>query len=475
MPCPRIPEPLAGGIRAGGGRPAAAPAEDRHHECAQRTGEASRAEHADGEGHGRAARLRVLVLGAGLIGSALAKALALQGHDPLLVSRRPDATAGTPGIDFGALPDDRALLDMLAGVDVLVNTVGIFREPADQSFDAVHVKGPLALFDAARRAGVRRIVQLSALGAAPASPLPYFSSKGRAERLLREIGIDHAIVRPSLVFAPAGTSTRWFAQLASLPLLPLPGGGTQHVQPLHLDDLVDALVRLVEAQSVPDSLDAVGPRPLPLHRYLDLFRRAMGVPGTSVPVPRAVARLGAAALGKVSPGLPVNADALAMLDAGNTADPVPFAQWLGRAARDPAAFVAAAADLRWPSLLGWSVPLMRLALAAMWIATGIVSLWQYPREASLALLAEVGPRGAVADVALVTAALLDIALGIGLLVRRWRQPVYLAQLLLVLGYTVIITLWLPAQWLHPFGPVLKNLPLLAMILALWALDRKPWT
>lgn len=52
---------------------------------------------------------------------------------------------------------------------------------------------------------------------------------------------------------------------------------------------------------------------------------------------------------------------------------------------------------------------------------------------------------------------------------------YLAQLLLVLGYTVIITLWLPAQWLHPFGPVLKNLPLLAMILALWALDRKPWT
>ena len=118
---------------------------------------------------------------------------------------------------------------------------------------------------------------------------------------------------------------------------------------------------------------------------------------------------------------------------------------------------------------------MRLALAAMWIATGIVSLWLYPREASLALLAEVGLRGAVADVALVTAALLDIALGIGLLVRRWRQPVYLAQLLLVLGYTVIITLWLPAQWLHPFGPVLKNLPLLAMILALWALDRKPWT
>lgn len=373
------------------------------------------------------------------------------------------------------MPDTSALLDLLAGVDVLVNTVGIFRESADQSFDAVHVKGPRAIFEAARRAGVRRIVQLSALGADPDSALPYFSSKGRAERLLQEMGVDHAIVRPSLVFSPHGASTRWFAQLASLPLLPLPAGGRQPIQPLHLNDLADAIVRLVEAPRVPASLDAVGPRPLPLGEYLGLFRRALGVRGWSLAVPRGVAEAGAGLLGRVASAVPVDADALAMLDAGNTADPAPFARWLGRAPRDPRDFVQAAGVLRWPSLLGWSVPLMRVALAAMWIATGIVSLWLYPRESSLAMLAEVGLQGALADAALWSAALLDIALGIGLLARRWRQPVYLAQLLLVLGYTAIISIWLPGQWLHPFGPVLKNLPLLAMILALSALDRKPWT
>lgn len=364
---------------------------------------------------------------------------------------------------------------MLAGADVLVNTVGIFRQAGEQTFDAVHVKGPRQLFAAAREAGVRRIVQLSALGADPASPLQYFASKGRAEEILRASGLDHCVVRPSLVFSPSGASTRWFAQLASLPLLPLPGGGRQRIQPLHLEDLVQALVRMVEAPQVPASLDAVGPRALPLRDYLGLFRHAMGTAGWTVALPRAVATVAARALGSLSPKLPVDADALAMLEAGNASDPAPFTRWLGRTPRAPESFVPEAAALRLPSVLGWGVPAMRWALAAMWIATGIVSLWLYPRDLSLAMLAQVGLQGALADAALWSAALLDIALGLALLGARWRQPAYLLQLLLVLGYTLIISIWLPAQWLHPFGPVLKNLPLLAMILVLFALDRKPWT
>lgn len=395
----------------------------------------------------------------------------------VLATRSGRAAAGAQAyaLDLAALPDARALEGMLQGVDVLVNTVGIFRQAAEQSFDAVHVKGPQQVFAAARSAGVKRIVQLSALGADAASSLPYFASKGRAEEMVKALGIDHSVVRPSLVFAPAGASTRWFAQLASLPLLALPGGGRQRIQPLHLQDLVDALVRLVEAPQVPASLDAVGPRALPLREYLGLFRDAMAAGGWTLALPRAAASGAAGLLGKLSPKLPVDADALAMLDAGNTSDPAPFARWLGRSPRAPESFTTEATALRWPSLLGWSVPAMRWTLAAMWIATGIISLWLYPRHLSLAMLAQVGLRGALADAALWSAALLDIALGVALLSVRWRQPAYLAQLLLVLGYTLIISVWLPGQWLHPFGPVLKNLPLLAMILALFAIDRKPWT
>jgi len=380
-------------------------------------------------------------------------------------------------LDFNALPDEDTLARALAGVDVLVNTVGIFRASAQQSFDAVHVKGPRQLFHAARAAGVARIVQLSALGADPDSPLPYFASKGRAEAELRDLDVESAIVRPSLVFAPQGASTRWFALLASLPLLPLPGGGRQAIQPLHLQDLVEALAGLVEAPQVPGALDAVGPRALPLREYLGLFRSAMRGAGWTVPVPSAMARAAARLVATLSPHLPVDPDALAMLEAGNTADPAPFARWLGRAPRAPAAFIGPdeAAAMPSPALLAWTVPLMRWTLALMWIATGIVSLGLYPRELSLEMLGQVGLHGAFADAALWSAAIIDLGLGAALLVARWRTPVYLAQLALVLGYTVIITLWLPEQWLHPFGPVLKNVPLLAMILSLLALDRKPWT
>lgn len=375
-------------------------------------------------------------------------------------------------LDLTALPDDGQLRDALACVDIVVNTVGIFVAGGQQSFDAVHVNGPRRVFQAARAVGTARWVQLSALGADADSAVPYFASKGRLDRvLLSADGIEATVVRPSLVFAPASTSTRLFAQLASLPVTPLPRGGRQPVQPLHLDDLVDALVKLVEADEVPRVLDAVGPRALPLRDYLQVFKRAAGIGRYFAAIPMAPMRRIAALAPRLH--LPFDADALAMLDAGSTADPDGFRRWLGRQARDPDDFIEpqAAGAMRHQAVLSWALPLMRVALAAMWLATAVVSLWVYPREDSLAMLAQVGLHGTVATAALWAGALCDLTLGLGILWPRTRTLAYALQIALVAGYTVIISLWLPAQWAHPFGPVLKNLPLLAMTLALLMLDR----
>lgn len=375
-------------------------------------------------------------------------------------------------LDLTALPDDGQLRDALACVDIVVNTVGIFVAGGQQSFDAVHVNGPRRVFHAARAVGTARWVQLSALGADPDSAVPYFASKGRMDRvLLSADGIEATVVRPSLVFAPAGTSTRLFAQLASLPVTPLPRGGRQPVQPLHLDDLVDALVKLVEADEVPRVLDAVGPRALPLRDYLQVFKRAACIGRYFAAIPMAPMRRLAALAPLLR--LPFDADALAMLEAGSTADPDGFRRWLGRKARDPDDFIEpqAADAMRHKAVLAWALPLMRVALAAMWLATAVVSLWVYPREDSLAMLAQVGLHGTLANAALWAGTLCDLALGLGILWPRTRTPAYALQIALVAGYTVIISLWLPEQWAHPFGPVLKNLPLLAMTLALLMLDR----
>jgi hypothetical protein len=117
------------------------------------------------------------------------------------------------------------------------------------------------------------------------------------------------------------------------------------------------------------------------------------------------------------------------------------------------------------------VPLLRWTTAVLWIATGLLSAFVFPVRESLELLARTGLLGAAATVALYGAAAFDLALGLALFlrapVRRWA---YCLQIALMLGYTVLITAFLPEYWAHPYGPVLKNLPLLAATALLLALD-----
>lgn len=111
--------------------------------------------------------------------------------------------------------------------------------------------------------------------------------------------------------------------------------------------------------------------------------------------------------------------------------------------------------------------LMRYTLALVWLVTGVLSLGIYPQQESLHLLERVGLRGDIALLALYGAAALDLALGILTLASpaRW---LWKTQAALVVAYSLVIALFLPEFWLHPFGPILKNLPIM---LLLWLLHR----
>jgi hypothetical protein len=113
---------------------------------------------------------------------------------------------------------------------------------------------------------------------------------------------------------------------------------------------------------------------------------------------------------------------------------------------------------------------LRYSLAFVWIAAGVVSAGLYPVEASLALLAPLGLSGTPARVALYAGAALDIALGLATLLLPRRRALWLVQGAVVVGYTAIITVYLPDQWLHPFGAVVKNVPILAVIWVLYRLE-----
>lgn len=425
--------------------------------------------------------MHILITGAdGFIGSALAQALLARGHRLTLAVRGTQRAAKQfPGqrvlaADFATDHAPATWRPRLDGVDAVVNAVGIFRETGAQTFEAIHVRAPIALFEACMEAGVRRVVQISALGAARDAPTAFLRSKHAADTALSALPLSSVVVRPSLVFAPQGTSARLFLQLAALPLVPLPAGGGQCVQPIHRDDLVAALVALLEAEAPPALLAAVGPAPLTLREYLSQLRCSVGLGRARfLSIPQGVMDAIAKLAEKMHSNL-VSREALAMLAQGNCAGAGGITRVLGRAPRPATEFVDPheAASLRVSLQLRWLLPLLRVTVALVWIATGIVSLGLYPVSGSLDLLARVGLHDGLALTSLHVAAALDLALGIATLVMRRRQWLYAFQALVILGYTAIITLWLPEYWLHPYGPVLKNLPLLAALWLLHALDRE---
>ena len=425
--------------------------------------------------------LRVLVTGAsGFIGRAVAEALVRAGHQVIAASRHPGqhppGSVGEPlAVDLTAVPGRDWWQARLADVHVVVNAVGILREQGPQTFQALHTEAPIELFNACAAAGVA-VVQISALGADASAVSRYHLSKKAADDALRMLPLRGAVVQPSLVYGPGGSSARLFNQLAALPILALPHRGAMQVQPVHLDDVVAGVLALVERPpAAVETIAFVGPRALSLRDYLAQLRTGLGLlSGPHVlPLPQFLFLWGAR-LAAYLPGSFLDGETAAMLLRGNVADSQPFRRLLGRAPRAVPSFIesAQAPALRTEALLGVWLPALRVTLALLWIWTGIVSLGLYPGQDSLALLARVGLHGMLATAALYGAAVLDLLLGVLTLAApaRRRGVVWAAQLLLVGGYTVLITLFLPEYWLHPYGPLSKNLPLMAAIGLLWALE-----
>ena len=422
-----------------------------------------------------------MIVGAtGFIGARLVAAFASAGHEVHCASRRggaePAGCASWIKFDYAALPSMEDLARSLSGCEVVINAVGILRGRGSQSFEAVHNSGPRSLFLACVRAGVRRVIQISALGAEAIAVSNYHRSKNAADRYLMDQPLDWAIVQPSLVYGAGGSSATLFDALASLPVLPLPAGGRQLVQPVHIDDLVSAVLRLAESPAVLRCvLPIVGPAPMTMREFL-LGLRSQTVRAAPLvfPVPRAFMALGAK-LGNFLPGSLLDTETLGMLERGNTGDPGPLTRLLGRKPRPLGEFIPPEerAAKRTLSSLTWLLPLLRLSVAIMWFMAAIVSMGPHPIDQSLVLLTSIGVPAEMAGLLLAAAIGLNLTLSVLTLLPRRPRWIWSAQILVVLTYTFIISWRLPQLWLEPFGPVAKNIPILALLLLLRQLEKRP--
>ncbi|WP_088507329.1 SDR family oxidoreductase [Burkholderia ubonensis] len=419
--------------------------------------------------------MNILVCGAnGFIGRALCARLEAGGHRVVrgVHAGRRAAGPGEIAIDYArdVRPEHwRARLD---GIDAVVNAVGMLTGRRGVTLDAVHRAAPCALFDACCGAGVRRIVQISALGV-ERGDTAYFASKLAADAYLQTLPIDFRIVRPALVYGATGASARYFRMLASLPVHVLPAGGRQLLRPVHVDDLAELVARLIERPAAGERIvDVVGADEVEYREMLAIYRRAMGFPpAMRVSVPGALCGAAATLSGRM-PGAMLTRDTWAMLRAGNTGELAASSAALGRPPRGLRAFIGAqAVALRHEALAAWRRPLLTGSLAIVWIWTAIASAFIHPLRDSLALLAHVHLTGISALAALYAACALDFVFGVATVVAPSRR-LWAAQIVLIVAYSAVIAVAMPGLLAEPFGPVLKNVPILAVLLILFAEEER---
>ena len=429
-------------------------------------------------------RKTVLVTGAGgFVGTHLVPALLSAGYHVICGGRntvdlqRRFPTSQVVECNFTSPFPLETFDALLQSVSVVINTVGIIQEHGQDTFEAIHRRGPTDLFKAAERAGVQRVIQISALGADAQSATTYHKSKHEADVGLTSLSLEWVILQPSLIYGQGGRSFAFLSALAAFPVLFLPGRGDQLIQPIHIDDLTEAIVRLIGSDAVSRvTLPAVGPQPVTFRKFMEAIRCWMGLSPSHLGfVPMGIVRL-IVRIGDVLRLDFVNSETLSMLCRGNTADSSSFIAACGVTPRSLSQGMpvgsSGQAEFKAACLYILS-PLLLFSIAAVWIGSGLTSLFWFPSTTSEGWLRQVGVPEAWTGVTLTAASLLDIALGLAMLFRRPLRLVLVLQLILIVGFSAILTLRMPELWVHPFGPLLKNIPLFCATLLLWALARRP--
>ena len=424
--------------------------------------------------------MRILLLGAtGFIGSEIARALYLNGHDVTGVARDPAEGArlipGIPWIkgDLRQLTHAADWAGLVAGQDAVINASGALQTGLRDSVSAVQQDAITALIDAAKAAGVSRFIQISAAGVTDAAPTDFMASKAQADAALVASGLDHVILRPGLVIGRNGFGgTELVRMLAGLPMLAPRLSGLKPIQCVGLSEVVAAtLAALVQPGPVALACDLVGPDGHDLGEIIALHRRWLGfAPARFSPLfPLWLIRPLSAvadALGWLGWRSPLRSTAVLSLMEGVSGDAGEALTLLGRpctALTDVLAGMGAAGKAdRWHARLALLFPLALIALIALWLVSGLVGL-AHP-EAAMALLIDGGMSEGPARLAVLGGSVADLAIAFGLIFRPMLKPALWSAVALTLAYLAGSALVRPDLWVDPLAPMLKAIP--ALVLAL---------
>jgi nucleoside-diphosphate-sugar epimerase len=272
--------------------------------------------------------MRILVTGSsGFIGRHLCERLQLEGHEVVSYKRG-------NGCDFNQMTTVDSWRDYLLDIDVVINCVGIISESRNQRFDTLHTDAPIALFKACEERGIKRVIQISALGVNDDAFTPYQLSKKAADDYLRQAhdgpsSLKYFVLQPSLIYGDGGSSFKLFRNLARLPLIAVPGKGEAMIQPVHISDVIEAIINCLDVEPTCQTISLVGPKALSYRDWLQAIRQSMGLkPAMIMPMPYRLLLPLAKLIAPIFPTL--SPDNLKMLRAGSVDDVEVFQQLIGR-------------------------------------------------------------------------------------------------------------------------------------------------
>lgn len=238
--------------------------------------------------------------GSGFIGTQVVRALARRGARVRVAVRQPHLAhemrlmgdVGQIEVVQANIRDAASVARAVEGADAVINLVGLLYQTGRQTFQAVHVDAARTIAEAAAAAGAR-LVQMSALGADPASAARYARTKAEGEAAVREVLPSAVIVRPSIVFGPGDGFFNKFGEMAAAsPFLPLIGGGQTRFQPVYVGDVARALATVaLDPQHAGKTFELGGPGVFTFREILDLILKETGRRRLYAPLPFPLAGL----------------------------------------------------------------------------------------------------------------------------------------------------------------------------------------
>ena len=234
------------------------------------------------------AELVVVFGGSGFVGRQVVRALAKRGKRVRVAMRRPHeghelrvmGDVGQIQLVQANVRFPQSVDSALEGADAVVNLVGVLHEGGKQNFETLHVEGARAIAEGAAKRGIKRIVHMSALGAAPKGAR-YARTKYRGERAVLDAAPSATILRPSIVFGLEdhffnrfGAMAQTAAAIPVFGVLPLIGGGKTRFQPIHVGDVADAVCAALEKREAQGRVyELGGPRTYSFKELMQFIRR----------------------------------------------------------------------------------------------------------------------------------------------------------------------------------------------------------